>query len=167
MDQQKIGKFIACLRRRDGLTQEALGQKLGVSNKTISRWENGNYMPDIEMLQLMSSIFHVGIHEILAGQFLSDTEFRRSAEETLVDVVTENIFSMQEKESFWKRKWYRDHIFFLFCLFVLAAVSFLFLFLSNRTVLLGLWSFAVIALYVWQYNRMRIYVEEKLYDKKK
>ena len=41
MDQVKIGKFIAELRRRAGLTQEALGEKIGVTNKTISRWENG------------------------------------------------------------------------------------------------------------------------------
>ena len=52
MNPVKIGKFIAELRRKNGLTQEALGEKLGVTNKTISRWENGNYMPDIEMLQL-------------------------------------------------------------------------------------------------------------------
>ena len=51
MDQIKIGRFIAALRRQAGLTQEALGEKLGVTNKTVSRWENGNYMPDIEMLQ--------------------------------------------------------------------------------------------------------------------
>lgn len=53
MDQVKIGKFIAELRRENQMTQEALGEKIGVTNKTISRWENGNYMPDIEMLQLL------------------------------------------------------------------------------------------------------------------
>ena len=42
MDQIKIGKFIAALRKDKGLTQEQLGEKLGVTNKTISRWENGN-----------------------------------------------------------------------------------------------------------------------------
>ena len=50
MDQIKIGKFIAALRKEKGLTQEQLGEKLGVTNKTISRWENGNYMLDVEML---------------------------------------------------------------------------------------------------------------------
>lgn len=54
MDQIKIGKFIAALRKDKGLTQEQLGEKLGVTNKTISRWENGNYMPDVEMLSLLS-----------------------------------------------------------------------------------------------------------------
>ena len=54
MDQIKIGKFIAALRKEKCLTQEQLGEKLGVTNKTISRWENGNYMPDVEMLSLLS-----------------------------------------------------------------------------------------------------------------
>ena len=46
MDQVRIGRFIAELRREHGLTQAELGGDLGVTNKTVSRWENGNYMPD-------------------------------------------------------------------------------------------------------------------------
>ena len=63
MDQIKIGKFIAALRKEKGLTQEKLGEKLGVTNKTVSRWENGNYMPDVEMLSLLSEEFGVSINE--------------------------------------------------------------------------------------------------------
>ena len=81
MDQIKIGKFIASLRKQADLTQEQLGEKLGVTNKTISRWENGNYMPDIEMLQLLAMEFHVNINEILAGERMSDAEFRKKADE--------------------------------------------------------------------------------------
>ena len=50
MDTKRIGKFISENRKRKGLTQEQLGNILGVSNKTISRWENGNYMPDLSLL---------------------------------------------------------------------------------------------------------------------
>ncbi len=49
MDTVKIGKFLSELRREQELTQEQLAEKLGTSNKTISRWENGNYMPPVEM----------------------------------------------------------------------------------------------------------------------
>ena len=70
MDQVKIGRFIAQLRRERHLTQEALGEKLGVTNKTISRWENGNYMPDIEMLQLLGKEFSASINELLRGRGL-------------------------------------------------------------------------------------------------
>ena len=48
MDQIKIGSFITQLRRENSLTQEQLGERLGVTNKTVSRWETGTYMPDIE-----------------------------------------------------------------------------------------------------------------------
>ena len=48
MDMVKIGKFLAELRKGHNLTQEELGEKLGVTNKTISRWETGTYMPPVE-----------------------------------------------------------------------------------------------------------------------
>ena len=74
MDQMKIGRYIALLRRQAGLTQEKLGEKLGVTNKTISRWENGNYMPDIEMFGLLAKEFHVSINDLLAGEKIPDEE---------------------------------------------------------------------------------------------
>ena len=58
MDQGKIGKFIASLRREAGLTQEMLGEKLGVTNKTVSRWETGSYLPDIETFSLLARRQH-------------------------------------------------------------------------------------------------------------
>ena len=71
MDQIKMGKFIAALRKEKGLTQEKLGEKLGVTNKTVSRWENGNYMPDVEMLSLLSEEFGVSINELISGERLA------------------------------------------------------------------------------------------------
>lgn len=97
MDQIKIGKFIATLRRQSGLTQEKLGEKIGVTNKTISRWENGNYMPDIEMLQLLAKEFNVSINELLAGQKMSDEEFRKNADENIIAVSKESAFSFEER----------------------------------------------------------------------
>ena len=80
MDQIKIGRFIAQLRKEKGLTQEKLGEILGVTNKTVSRWENGNYLPDIEMLQLLGAEFGVSINELLAGERLDNEAFRQKAE---------------------------------------------------------------------------------------
>ena len=50
MDIEKIGKFIAENRKLQNLTQAELGEKLGVAGKTVSRWENANYMPDVSLL---------------------------------------------------------------------------------------------------------------------
>ncbi len=57
MDLIKIGSFIADLRKEQGLTQEQLGEKIGVTNKTVSRWETGTYLPPAEALVAMSDLF--------------------------------------------------------------------------------------------------------------
>ena len=64
MDTVKIGKFLKELRKEKGYTQETLGEKVGVTNKTVSRWETGTYMPPVECLVLLSDIYDVSINEI-------------------------------------------------------------------------------------------------------
>jgi len=57
MDIHKVGQFLATLRKESGLTQDELGQKLGVTNKTISRWETGSYLPPAESLKALSEFY--------------------------------------------------------------------------------------------------------------
>ena len=83
MDQKKIGQFLQTLRKEKELTQEQLGEKLGVTNKTVSRWETGTYLPPAEALLAMSELFSVSINEILSGKRLSEEEYRAAAEENL------------------------------------------------------------------------------------
>lgn len=124
MNQVKIGKFISELRHDAGMTQEALGQKIGVTNKTISRWENGNYMPDIEMLKILSNMFHVSINELLSGEKLNDVNFREKADCNLADLLKISPYSIKEHSVFWKRKWIKDHIVMLILCAVAAIVLF-------------------------------------------
>ncbi len=163
MDQVKIGKFIAELRRREGLTQEALGEKLGVTNKTVSRWENGNYMPDIEMLQLLGEILHVSINEILAGQLLTNEEFRSKADENIAAVAKESAFSFEERKNFWKSKWRKDHTATLVAL-AAADAGYAIVAALTKPSFVALLPLIMLVEYVWQRNRMMIYVEHKLYD---
>ena len=127
MDPIKTGNFIALLRREKGLTQEALGNRLGVTNKTISRWENGNYMPNIEMFQVLSEQFGVSINELLSGRRLNENAFRAEADRNIIDISKAGAFSKKEQAAFWKRKWLKDHIslvlfwlalFMAFCVYV-------------------------------------------------
>ena len=110
MNQVKIGKFIASLRKEKGMTQEQLGEILGVTNKTVSRWENGNYMPDIEMLSLLSKEFGVSINEIISGERLGTEEFKKAADDNLVTALSSSTFTLKEKITFFKKKWLREHI---------------------------------------------------------
>ena len=73
MDLIKIGKFIAELRKENGLTQEQLGDKIGVTNKTISRWETGTYLPPADAMLAMGEVFNVSVNEILSGSRLTES----------------------------------------------------------------------------------------------
>ena len=97
MDQKKIGIFIAQLRRERGITQAELGEKIGVTNKTVSRWENGNYMPDIATMLSLCEEFEISINELLSGQRLGSDEFRKKADENVVG-------SLKREKAIWKKK---------------------------------------------------------------
>lgn len=75
MDIQKIGGFLKELRKQNNMTQEQLGERVGVTNKTVSRWETGKYMPPIECLKLLSEIYQISINEILTGEKLNEEDY--------------------------------------------------------------------------------------------
>lgn len=89
MDTKKIGSFLKNLRKENNMTQEQLGERIGVTNKTISRWETGNYMPPVESLILLSDIYGISINEILAGEYVKDSKMREVADENVVKVLDE------------------------------------------------------------------------------
>lgn len=68
MDQQKIGKFIAQLRKQQGLTQAQLAEQLGCTDKSVSRWENGRTMPDMSLFEPLCNILGITMDELLQGQ---------------------------------------------------------------------------------------------------
>ena len=72
MDQKKIGSFLRELRGEKGLTQEQLAELLGVSNRSVSRWENGRNMPDFDLLMELARRYDVSVEEILDGQRRSE-----------------------------------------------------------------------------------------------
>ena len=83
MDQEKIGQFIALLRKEQGMTQKELAQKLDVSDKTISKWETGRGLPEISIMQSLCKILNVSINELLSGDRLDTEAYRKKAEENL------------------------------------------------------------------------------------
>ena len=72
MDQRKIGTFLKELRKEKGITQEQMAEELGVSGRTISRWETGSNMPDISLLVEIAEFFDVSIPEIIKGERKSE-----------------------------------------------------------------------------------------------
>ncbi|NLL46791.1 MAG: helix-turn-helix domain-containing protein [Clostridiales bacterium] len=72
MDQNKVGNFIKELRKEQSLTQEQLAEHFNVARRTVSRWENGNNLPDLDILIEMSDLFGVDLREILDGERKSE-----------------------------------------------------------------------------------------------
>lgn len=89
MDMQKIGSFLKELRKERNMTQEQLGEKIGVTNKTIFRWETGNYMPPVESLILLSDIYGISINELLAGEYVENDKIKEVADENITKVLEE------------------------------------------------------------------------------
>ena len=77
MDLQKVGAFIAKLRKEKGMPQEKLGDKLGVSSKTVSKWERGVNAPDIALLTQLSDILGIGVNELLNGEYKTKENEKR------------------------------------------------------------------------------------------
>jgi transcriptional regulator with XRE-family HTH domain len=164
MDVKMIGQFLAQLRKDKGLTQEQLGEKLGVTNKTVSRWENGNYLPPVEILQLLSDLYGLTINEILSAQRLTPAQYQEKAEENIKTALRTSAFTLKEKIDFYKKKWLRDNLFWLvleLIVFIAGSVVFLWFFESW---LVNILTWAVFVRLIQRRNEMMKYVEDRAYD---
>lgn len=85
MNQEKIGLFIAKCRREKNMTQEDLAEKLGVSNKSISRWENGKTMMDISLFEPLCNELDISIIELLNGERINDKKRDKLYTKTLIN----------------------------------------------------------------------------------
>lgn len=165
MDVIQVGKFIAELRKEKGLTQEELGQKIGVTNKTVSRWETGTYLPPAEALLLLSELFHVTINELLSGRRLTESEYVAAAEKNLTKAIEQSSFTLKERIEFFKRKWLKEHIAIMCFLGIVIVFTYaLGLYLKSYLLLCA----SILMLFVahcWRNNTMMIYVEKNAFEK--
>lgn len=166
MDTIKIGRFLAELRRERHMTQEELGERLGVTNKTVSRWENGNYLPPVEMLAELSGLYGVSINEIISGKRLDKAEVESAAEENLTAALSAS-FSLKERVEYFTKKWQKEHMLSLvigiICLAALVLVGYFTRFLVLSTVVVPI---LLVVFVVVRYNMMMAYVERNAYDGK-
>ncbi|MCM1263460.1 MAG: helix-turn-helix domain-containing protein [Butyrivibrio sp.] len=84
MDQIKIGKFIASCRKEQGMTQAALAEKLGLSDRAVSKWETGKSMPDSGIMLELCELLKINVNELLSGERIMTEAYDRMAEENLL-----------------------------------------------------------------------------------
>lgn len=86
MDQEKIGRFIAELRKEKGLTQAQIAEQFGISNKAVSKWENGKSLPDASIMIDLCNLLGINVNELLNGERISMEDYKLKAEEKLVEM---------------------------------------------------------------------------------
>lgn len=89
MNQIKTGKFIAEERKRKNYTQKKLAEILGISDKTISKWECGNGFPEVSLLLPLCEELEITVNELLTGERLQEVDYKKKAEENMVNFVRE------------------------------------------------------------------------------
>lgn len=90
MNENKIGSFIQLCRKEKGMTQKDLADRIGVSDKTISKWENGNSVPDTEILTSLCQSLDISVNELLSGEKLPVENYPVKAEENMMNLLKEN-----------------------------------------------------------------------------
>lgn len=89
MDQVKIGKFIAERRRSVELTQMQLAEKLGITDRAVSKWENGKAMPDSSIMLELCGILKINVNDLLSGEVVTVENYGKEIENKLLEVVKE------------------------------------------------------------------------------
>ena len=102
MDQLKIGKFIAECRKQKGLTQMQLSEKLGITDKAISKWERGISMPDASIMLEVCGILGISVNELLSGEKINMENNDQKNEQLLLDMAKE---LEQKNKTIWNAMW--------------------------------------------------------------
>ena len=87
MDQVKIGKFIAGRRRDQGLTQMQLAERLGITDRAVSKWENGRSLPDSSIMLELCSILKISVNDLLCGEVIKMDNYKEKSEELILEIA--------------------------------------------------------------------------------
>ena len=90
MNQEKIGKFIATLRKENNLTQKELAEKLGITDRAISHWENGRCLPDVSLFEDLSNILNITVNELISGERISSDKLIKKSDENIINTLKVN-----------------------------------------------------------------------------
>lgn len=123
MDQEKIGKFIASLRKEKSMTQVELASKLGVSNKSISKWERGICMPDLSLFFPLCELLDINVNELLSGEKIKSNDKR--IERNIINTI---------KYSNEKIKKTNFKIYFLLIILGIIVITFSFVFMNSENI---------------------------------
>lgn len=158
MEQVKIGKFIASKRKEQGLTQLQLAEKLGITDRAVSKWETGKSLPDASLMPELCKLLKITINDLLCGEVVSVENYNEKAEKALLEMVKKE--EMQNK----KLIMYENVIGFGSTLSFLIQVLVAVFFVKNTTVQILLFILAFVFLIVGVSFALKIEAETGYYE---
>lgn len=90
MEQIKIGKFIAKMRKEKNMTQKQLADALYISNKTVSKWECGKGLPEVSLMLPLCEVLQITVNDLLTGARVSEVDYQKKAEKNMMDLIRKN-----------------------------------------------------------------------------
>lgn len=162
MDQVKIGKLIAECRKDKKMTQAELADKLCVTDKSVSKWENGKCLPDVSLYKDLCDILGITLNEFFAGEKIKDEEFKNKADDNLLNALENSSFTLKEKIKYYNDKWEKEHFFELILVMIVIVFFIIYGFIKDNGVQ---FIFMVLGLIygVFEKNRKQAYIERNAY----
>lgn len=162
MDQVKIGKLIAECRKDKKMTQVELADKLCVTDKSVSKWENGKCLPDVSLYKDLCDILEITLNEFFAGEKIKDEEFKKKADDNLLNALENSSFTLKEKIKYYNDKWEKEHIFEIILVIIVVAGFIIYGFIKDNGVQ---FIFIVLGLIcgIFEKNRKQAYIERHAY----
>lgn len=164
MDNIKIGKLIAKCRKEKNLTQKELAESLGVTDKSVSKWENGICLPDVSLYKELCSLLGITLNEFFAGEKITNEKYKEVADENLYNALENSVFTLKDKIKYFKKKWEKEH-FLSLTVWMLIIVFFIILGFIKDNGLQYLFMIIGFISGIIENNRMMAYIEKNAYGK--
>jgi len=139
MNQEKIGKFILELRKEKNMTQQELGNKIGVTDRAISKWENGRGMPDLSLMKPLCKELNITINELISGEKMEEKDYQERFEENIANAIDYSVESQKRQVKIFK---------YVIVSIIILIISFLSMFFmdvrrmnQNKPVIFSTWGY--------------------------
>ena len=123
MDHEKIGRFIAACRKEQGLTQADLAEKLGITDRAVSKWETGRSLPDASIMPELCNLLKININELFTGERIGMDQYQKMAEQHLLEMRKQEELTNRKLLSLEVVIGYMASITFLVMVFVASYVE--------------------------------------------
>ncbi len=165
MDQVRIGKLIAECRKNKKMTQVELAEKLGVSDKSVSKWENGVCLPEVSLYKDLCEILGITLNEFFVGERIIDDKFKEVADDNLFSALENSVFTLRDKIDFFKEKWEKEHFLGIIINILIVVGLIIYGFIKDNGVQYVGMVLGVIS-GLLENNRKMSYIESHAYGKK-